>query len=244
MCNTYGYARVSTKTQRLDRQITNIMSAFPDVEKIYTEKFTGTQADGRIEFQKLFKRVKAGDTIIFDSVSRMSRNAYEGVQQYMELFGRGVNLVFLKESYINTDVYRSAIEQTIGTTGNEIADIYIEATNKVIKLLAEKQIIKAFEQSEKEVKDLQTRVSEGMRATQQKNKLLPEHEQKQIGQKRGVKLITKKSVEMKKIIRAKSKDFDGTNNDIDCMKLTGLSRNTYYKYKRELQQELLQEESL
>lgn len=244
MGKVFGYARVSTKTQRLDRQISNIMSAYPIVEKIYTEKFTGTKAVGRVEFQKLCKRVVAGDTIVFDSVSRMSRNAEEGVQQYMELFNRGVNLIFLKESYIDTDVYKSAVEQTIGTTGNEIADIYIEATNKVIKLLAEKQIVKAFEQSEKEVKDLQTRVSEGMRATQQKNKLLPEDKQKQIGQKKGAKLTTKKSIEAKKVIRAKSKTFDGTNNDIDCMKMTGLSRNTYYKYKRELQAELLQEESL
>ena len=241
MGTQYGYARVSTKTQRLDRQINNIISAFPNVEKIYTEKFTGTQADGRTEYQKLRKRVKQDDTIIFDSVSRMSRNAKEGVQSYMDFFDRGVNLIFLKESYINTEVYKSAIEQTIGSTGNEIADIYIEATNKVIKLLAEKQIIKAFEQAEKEVKDLQTRVSEGMKATQQKNKSLPEQDQKQIGQKKGVKLTTKKSVEMKKIIMEKSKDFNGTNNDIDCMKLTGLSRNTYYKYKKELWESLSQE---
>lgn len=106
---------------------------------------------------------------MFDSVSRMSRSAAEGVKCYMEFYERGVNLVFLEEGYINTDVYRSAVEQTIKTTGNEIADIYIKATNKVIKLLAEKQIVKAFEQSEKEVKDLQTRVSEGMKATQEKN---------------------------------------------------------------------------
>ena len=241
MGTQYGYARVSTKTQRLDRQINNILSAFPDVEKIYTEKYTGTKTDGRTEFQMLRNKVKQEDTIIFDSVSRMSRNADEGVELYMEFFNRGINLIFLKESYINTEVYKSAIEQKIGTTGNEIADIYIEATNKVIKLLAEKQIVKAFEQSEKEVKDLQTRVSEGMKATQQKNKSLPEQEQKQIGQKKGAKLTTKKSIEKKKIIMEKSKDFNGNNNDIDCMKLTELSRNTYYKYKRELQESLLQE---
>lgn len=233
----YGYARVSTKTQKLDRQNTNIRNAFPNVEYIYQEKYTGTEADGRIEFQKLIKKVKAGDTIVFDSVSRMSRNQEEGVRQYIDFYNQGIELIFLKESYINTDVYRSAIQQTIGTTGNEIADIYIEATNKVIRLLAEKQIVKAFEQAEKEVKDLQTRVSEGMKEVQQKNKELPEEQRTQIGQKRGAKLTTKKSVEAKKIILAKSKDFNGTNNDIDCMKLTGLARNTYYKYKRELFEE-------
>ena len=176
MSNIYGYARVSTKTQRLDRQVENIINAYPEVKQIYTEKWTGTEVDNRIEFQKLIKRVKTGDTIVFDSVSRMSRDANEGVKLYMDFYNIGVNLIFLKESYINTDVYKTATEQTIGTTGNDIADIYIEATNKVIKLLAEKQIEKAFEQAEKEVKDLQKRVCEGMRATQKKNKYRSDRE--------------------------------------------------------------------
>ena len=229
MSKIYAYARVSTKTQRLDRQINNI-TAYSKVDKIFTEKYTATKSEGRIEFQKLDKLVKEGDTIIFDSVSRMSRNASEGVEQYMQFYSRGINLVFLKESYINTDVYKSATEQTIKATGNEIADIYIEATNKVIKLLAEKQIIKAFEQSEKEVKDLQTRVSEGMRATQKNNELLPEAERKQIGQVKGTKLITKKSVEMKSKIIKMSKAFEGNMNDKEVIETLKIARNSN-KYK-------------
>ena len=60
---------------------------------------------------------------------------------------------------------------------------------------------------------------------------------KQIGQKQGAKLTTKKSIEAKKQIQKHSKDFHGTLSDTDCMKLTGLARNTYYKYKRELKAE-------
>lgn len=232
----YAYARVSTKTQRLDRQIINITKAYPEItpEHIFRESYTGTQIKGRTEFSKLKRKVKSGDTIVFDSVSRMCRNADEGIKQYMEWFDKGINLIFMKESYINTDVYRSAIEQTIATTGNEIADLYIEATNKVIKMLAGKQIQKAFEQAEKEVKDLQVRVSEGIRATQRNNLLVPEEQRKQIGQVKGAKLITKKSIEKKAEIMKYSKDFAGTLNDIDCMKLIGIARNTYYKYKKEL----------
>lgn len=235
----YGYARVSTKTQRLDRQISNIQSAFPEVEKIYQDKFTGTKMD-RPEFESLLRKLKEDDTVIFDSVSRMSRNATEGKKIYFELFDKGINLVFLKERYIDTEVYRTAISQSIASTGNDIADIYIEATNRVIKLLAEKQIEKAFEQAEKEVQDLHIRVSEGMKASQRRNALLPEDQQIQIGQKKGAKLTTKKSIEVKKIILEKSKDFNGFNNDIDCMKLAGVARNTYYKYKRELMEEVTQ----
>ena len=49
-------------------------------------------------------------------------------------------------------------------------------------------------------------------------------------------LVTKKSKAAKEIIRKHSKDFNGSMNDVDVMKLTGLSRNTFYKYKRELKE--------
>ena len=135
MCKIYGYARISTKKQSIDRQIANIKKEYSESE-IYSEAYTGTKAD-RPEWGKLLKVVKPGDTIVFDSVSRMSRNAEEGIKQYFELYEKGVVLVFLKEGYINTEVFESTSKQMIPATGNDIADIYIEATNKVIKLLAE-----------------------------------------------------------------------------------------------------------
>lgn len=227
MCKVYGYCRISTAKQSIERQIRNITKEYPTV-KIVQEVFTGTKTEGREEWAKLYRTVKNGDTIVFDSVSRMSRDAVEGVELYMELFQRGVTLVFLKESYINTEIYRSTIEQTIGATGNEIADIYIEATNKVIRLLAEKQIVKAFEQAEKEVQDLHQRTSEGIETARLAGK--------QIGQKPGAKLVTKKSLEKKAVIKAHCKDFGGSMSDAECMALTGLSRNTFYKYKRQLKQ--------
>lgn len=51
-------------------------------------------------------------------------------------------------------------------------------------------------------------------------------------------MITKKSIEAKKQIQKHSKDFGGNLSDVDCTKLIGLARNTYYKYKRELKAEL------
>lgn len=61
---------------------------------------------------------------------------------------------------------------------------------------------------------------------------------KQIGQVKGTKLTTKKSIEAKEQIQKYSKDFKGTLKDTEVMKLIGLARNTYYKYKRELVNEL------
>lgn len=220
----YGYARISRPQQSIERQIRNIKSYF-ETAHIVQEAYTGTKMN-RSEWMKLYKIVKEGDTIIFDSVSRMSRSVEEGIETYFDLFEKGVNLVFLKEHHIDTDTYKSAVAQSISSTGNDIADIYIEATNKVIKLLAKKQIIQAFEQSEKEVEDLHQRTREGIETARLQGK--------QIGQKAGKKLQIKKEGPAKEKIRKYSRDFEGTLSDVECIKLIGISRNTYYKYKREL----------
>ncbi len=234
MGKVYAYARISRKTQKIERQIENLTKAYPDA-RLYQEAYTGTKIEGRKEFDKLKKIVKPGDTIVFDSVSRMSRDADEGIKLYMKWFETGIDLVFLKESYINTDVYRTSIQQSIEATGNEIADIYIEATNKVIKLLAEQQIWKAFEQAEKEVSDLHQRTREGIREAKRSGK--------QVGRSVGADVVTKKSQAAKKLIKAYSRDFNGTLKDVDAIiqiraRLGKLSRNSYYKYKRELIEEL------
>ena len=104
----YGYCRISTRKQNIERQVRNILAVFPDAI-IIKEIYTGTKFQGRKELEKLLKIVRTGDTIVFDSVSRMSRNAEEGFQLYEELFCKGINLIFLKEPHINTDTYKKAM---------------------------------------------------------------------------------------------------------------------------------------
>ena len=230
---TYGYCRISTKKQNIERQERNIKAAYPDA-LICKEVYTGTKSD-RKEWNKLLKALKPSDTVVFDSVSRMSRNAEEGFETYERLYNAGVNLVFLKEPHINTDTYKQAIENQLQIAVNsgdhatdELMQSIITALNKYILALAKKQIYLAFEQSEKEVTDLHQRTKEGIQTARLNGK--------QIGQKPGTKLTTKKSIAAKKEILKHSKDFSGTLSDIDTMKLVGLSRNTYYKYKKELKQ--------
>lgn len=222
----YGYCRISTKQQSIERQIRNIQGIYPD-SIIIQEVFTRTSLN-RKEWQKIFNKAKAGDMIVFDSVSRMSGNADEGFKAYETLYNRGVELVFLKEPHINTETYKSALESNIALTGTTV-DYILEGINKYLMSLAKEQIRLAFEQSEKEVMDLHQRTREGI-ATARLNG-------KQIGQRTGAKLTTKKSVEAKQLILKYSKDFGGSLSDIDCMKLIGLARNTFYKYKRELKKE-------
>lgn len=223
----YGYCRISTKDQSIERQIRNIKAIY-EKAIIVEEVFTGTKIYSRPKWSKLFEQVKKGDTIVFDSVSRMSRNAEEGFNIYKELFNKGVELVFIKEPHINTTTYKEAINGGISLTGT-IVDSILEGINKYLLALAEQQIKLAFKQSEKEVQDLRQRTKEGIETARLNGK--------QIGQPKGSKLTTKKSIQAKEIILKYSKDFKGTLRDSDVMKLCGISRNSYYKYKKELVQE-------
>ena len=67
----YGYCRISTPRQNLERQVRNIRNNYTDAV-IVREIYTGTKVQGRKEFTKLLKKVAKGDTLVFDSVSRMS----------------------------------------------------------------------------------------------------------------------------------------------------------------------------
>lgn len=232
MTKIYGYVRVSTMKQSIERQIRNVKALYPDAV-IVTDEYTGTKLD-RPGWTKVYKTAKAGDVIVFDSVSRMSRDAAEGFEVYKALFERGVTLVFIKEPQINTETYKAAIDKQIEAvkTGDaatdELTEAIMAALNRYMMRLAERQIKLAFEQAEKEVEDLHQRTREGIETARLNGK--------QIGNVKGVKLTTKKSIAAKAKIRELSKDFEGTLGDADVIKLTGISRNTYYKYKAELRE--------
>lgn len=223
----YGYCRVSTQSQNIERQVRNILAVFPDAE-IIREVYTGTTFQGRDKLEKLLKKVRRDDTIVFDSVSRMSRSAEEGFALYQVLFNKGVHLVFLKEPHINTNTYRKALAAKVELTGDKV-DFILQGVNQYLMELAKEQIHIAFEQSQKEVDDLRQRTREGMETAKMNGK--------QIGQKAGAKLHVKKADAAKKAIQRYSKDFGGSLPDKDVMKLAGISPNTFYKYKAELKTE-------
>ena len=226
----YAYCRVSTPHQRLERQITNITELYPKAI-IFREFYTGT-TQNRPNWERLIAQIKKEDTIVFDSVSRMSRNADEGFKDYKMLYESGVNLIFLNEPLINTSVYENSKSNLLSIdieTGNQAVDDFFKGNVKLINnflmALAEEQIKAAFDQSEKEVNDLHSRISQGIREAKKNGT--------QIGLTKGTTLTTKKSLACISIIKKHSKDFGGTLEDPDVIKLCGCSRNSYYKYKKE-----------
>lgn len=157
----------------------------------------------------------------------MSRNADDGFKTYEELYNKGINLVFLKEPHINTDTYKKSLTGLVSMTNTNV-DFILEGINKYLLALAKEQIRLAFEQAEKEVEDLHQRTKEGIETARLAGK--------QIGKSKGDTWETKKSKEVKQIILKHSKDFNGTLADTDVMKLAGVARKTYYKYKKELRE--------
>lgn len=238
MSHTWAYCRISTPKQSIERQIRNARAFCPDCI-IIQEVYTGTKFQGRDEFQKMLRRVKPGDTIIFDSVSRMSRDADEGYRTYMELYEKGIELVFLKERHIDTASYRDSVEQLNSVMGQELnikdEDIgemiqaIMKALEKYQMRMLEKNIQLAFGQAEKEVADLRQRTKEGIKTAIRHGK--------KPGIEKGRKLVTKKSIEAKEYIKKHSKAFGGELNNAQCMKLAGISRDTFYKYKKELEEQ-------
>lgn len=236
----YGYCRISTPKQNLDRQVRNILKEYPSAH-IVKETYTGTKIVGRKDWEKLYRLIKKEAVskkvrIIFDSVSRFSRNADEGCMLYEELFNMDVDLVFLKEPHINTDVYKKALQNQVEiklNTGNRATDDFvnniIDALNKYTIDLAKVQIRIAFEQAEKEVQDLHQRTREGIQTARLNGK--------HIGGVKGKKLITKKSILAKEKIKKYNKDFGGILNNEETWTLIGISKMSFYKYKKELMME-------
>ena len=234
MSTVWGYARVSTPKQKLERQIDNIKLAYPNAV-IITEAYTGTTMD-RPKWQGLEKQLKSGDTVVFDEVSRMSRDAEEGMKQYVRLFDKGIKMVFLKEPHINSDVYRQAMDVQVSKqkeTGHASTDKFIstitEALHDYMIDLASEQIFLAFQTAQHELVFLHQRTREGV--------LKAQAEGKRVGRAEGAHVETKKAKECKPQILKHSRSFGGTLNDEELKKMLGISYGSLYKYKRELKME-------
>lgn len=228
----YGYCRISTSKQKLERQVNNIKQAYPNAV-ILKEVYTGSDTEGREVFQKLVNKAKQGDTIVFDEVSRMSRNAEEGVQNYMELYSKGVELVFLKEPHINTAVYKKALQGQISMTGDKV-DYILEGINKYLMALAEEQIKIAFDKAQAELDRLHERTREGIKEARRQGVIW--------GRPKGTTYHRKEEDKAREAILKHCKAFGGTLKDVEVMRLADISRATYFKYKKILLAERQEQE--
>ncbi len=231
------YTRISNPSQNIERQVRNLKEKYP-TGVIVKETYTGTRLD-RPKWESVMRlvRQKKVDTIVFDSVSRMSRSKEEGSKLYLDLYKRGINLIFLKEPHVNTDVFRNALKQKIDIDLNlddaattQLMHGIFKSLNGFFESLATRQIELAFEQSEKEVKDLQQRTKEGLLSARLRGV--------QLGRAKGTTVETKKAIKCKRIIRKRFTAFGGDLNAADTVRLCGgIARSTFYRYVNQMLEE-------
>lgn len=102
----YGYARVSTKEQKLDRQIIELTKYVPDPEDIVTDEISG-KTFLRPNYQALRRFVRTGDTIFVKSLDRFGRNK-KMIKEELEYFkkkGVFIRCLDIPTTLMNYDDY-------------------------------------------------------------------------------------------------------------------------------------------
>jgi len=209
----YGYARVSSREQNLERQIAALLDAGVEERNIFREKKSGKNFQDREEYQKLLNVLNVGDTVILTELDRLGRNMQEIEKEYQRLVvGRGCNLKFLKEDFLST---------TSSGDNPLFKDVVQPILLKLMGYMAEKEREKTLQRQRDAYNNMQK---------DEKGRLITKAG-KVIG--RQAKFESLKEDE-KKLIK------DWINGKISCLrvsKILTISRPTLYKIKKEYLEE-------
>ena len=213
----YGYCSSMSGKRELRQQQNNILEAYPEAQMIQDIITQSASAE------YLLAVVSSTDTLVFDSVARISKDADICCNIYTMLYNAGRNLIFLKEPYLNTSTYREFLSEVNQRANRQ------EFTEAIFIILKE-QIRVSIEYFEQEAKKRSINRKTGIEKARQ--------EGKQIGQKKGAKLHIKKKAAIKEGIRANAREFGGPMTDAECMTYLHVAYKTYYKYKHEIREEI------
>lgn len=216
-----AYMRISTKEERGKQKFTRQEQALARWQKenkkkiserrIYKDDASGKSFD-RPAWKELEQDINSGDTIVFKDITRFTREYENGYEKYMELFNKGVNMVFMDNPTISTD-YIKAMIGIAKKQQNRIAKKSLEDT---IELL----ILVELDRAEKERELIVQRINDGIRASNKKS-----------GRKTGQ--LDKMSDELKADIEKFISDR--TIKQVDLMRKHNISRNTLKKYVKYVQ---------
>lgn len=148
----FGYIRISSQEQNEDRQVDTMLKIGIDERDLFIDKASGKNLD-RVKYQALKETLREGDTVVFDSLTRLSRNMNDITNEYAWFVDNGIRLKFLNEPYLDT------------TDERENQDVMKEAINRIVLT-----ILSAFAQKERE--DIKKRQREGIEAARKRGKHL------------------------------------------------------------------------
>lgn len=214
MCNIYSYMRISTKEDRQKQSYNRQEAALEKYAKDngieylleFKEDESGKNFTNRKQWNKLEQLLQKGDTIVFKDISRFTREAENGYQKYMELLGKGIELVFIDNQTVSTSYIKQLLN--VASQQNLVAKTSLEST---VKLL----LIVELDRVEQERLIFIKRVKDGIAASDKKSG-------RKVGQ------LDKMSDELK----ADIKEFltNRSIKQIDLMNKHNISRNTLKKY--------------
>ena len=209
----YGYARVSSKDQNLDRQIALLIENGVEERNIFKEKKSGKNFQDRDEYQKLLNVLNVGDTVILTELDRLGRNMQEIEKEYQRLVvGRGCHLKFIKEDFLST---------TSSGDNSVFKDVVQPILLKLMGYMAQQEREKTLQRQRDAYNNMQR---------DEKGRLIAKNG-KVIG--RQARYETLKEDE-KKLIK------DWINGKISCLrvsKILTISRPTLYKIKNQYLEE-------
>lgn len=124
----YGYARVSTRDQNLDRQL-QALAAFPvEGRRVFADKASGKDFD-RPAYRRLMARLRPGDVLVVKSIDRLGRDYNEILEQWRAITKRkGAHVVVLDMPLLDTRTTQN------GITGVFLADVVLQLLSYVAQI--------------------------------------------------------------------------------------------------------------
>lgn len=215
--NYFGYMRISTKEERQKQSFLRQEVALHKYAEehnfefisILQEDVSGKSFENRKQWKKVEQLAHEGDTIVFKDISRFTRETENGYKKYMELFDRGIELIFIDNPTVSTPYIRKMLD--IAKEQNLIAKITLENTVKLLLMVE-------LDRVEQERLITVKRIKDGIQASNKKSG-------RKIGQ------LDKMTEELREDIQQYLNDR--TIKQVDLMKKHNISRNTLKKYVNE-----------
>ncbi|MBR0381237.1 MAG: recombinase family protein [Eubacterium sp.] len=228
MAKEFGYCSSGCTRPQFEKQVDTINRKYPNAI-IIKEVYSKTMTD-RTELKKLLSQLDKEDTLIVNSMERLSREPEELFTYYKDMAEKGVNLIFINQPYMNTEVFASAYD----TMTKELPESEEKSVSDGMDQLLSAQITRILEKSWEDLQEQRAHMRESFEQAKM--------EGKQIGRVKGKKYESRKSFMVKELIRKYNQNYGGSMNDVQTMEqirneMGTISRNTYYKYKKELTEE-------
>lgn len=138
----YGYARVSSANQNVDRQLIELLNFGIDENRIYIDKQSGKDFN-RDEYKKLKKKLKKGDALVIKSIDRLGRNYEMILNEWQELTKkRAVDIVVLDMSLLDTRCENKNL------MGRFVADLVLQ----ILSFVAENERVNIKERQKEGIK--------------------------------------------------------------------------------------------